>query len=95
MIGCRDLITLIGGAAAWPPAERAQQRVGCLFAGTPEATADEVAALRRGMSEPGFAQDRNVAVEYRWTYNEPGRAPELEPPPLSGGASWAILTAGF
>jgi putative ABC transport system substrate-binding protein len=66
----RDFITLLGGAAAWPLAARAQQRtlptVGLLFSGTPETNGDEVTALRRGMSETGFVEGRNVAVEYRW-----------------------------
>jgi hypothetical protein len=47
------------------------------------------------MSEPGCAEDRNVAVEYRGTTMIPGRAPGLERPPLSGGVSWAILAAGY
>jgi putative ABC transport system substrate-binding protein len=66
----RDFITLLGGAVAWPLAARAQQRtlptVGLLFSGTPETNGDEVTALRRGMSETGFVEGRNVAVEYRW-----------------------------
>jgi putative ABC transport system substrate-binding protein len=71
----RDFITLFGGAAAtWPLTARAQQRltnpvVGLLFAGTPETNVDEVAGLLRGMSEAGFVDGRNVALEYRWTYD--------------------------
>jgi putative tryptophan/tyrosine transport system substrate-binding protein len=77
----RDLITLLGGAAAWPVAARAQVAmpvIGLLFGGTPEANEDEVAGLLRGMSETGFVEGRNVAVEYRWTYNDGrGRSQEL------------------
>jgi putative tryptophan/tyrosine transport system substrate-binding protein len=66
----REFITLLGGAATWPLVARAQQRtlptVGLLFSGTPETNGDEVTALRRGMSETGFVEGRNVAVEYRW-----------------------------
>jgi putative tryptophan/tyrosine transport system substrate-binding protein len=69
-LGRRAFITLLGGTAAWPVVARAQQRtlptVGLLFSGTPETNGDEVTALRRGMSETGFVEGRNIAVEYRW-----------------------------
>jgi putative ABC transport system substrate-binding protein len=70
----RDFISLVGGSAvAWPLAARAQQAarpvVGLLFGGAPETNGDEVAGLLHGMSETGFVEGRNVAVEYRWTYN--------------------------
>jgi putative ABC transport system substrate-binding protein len=51
--------------------------VGYIIAGTEETTRDVVAALRRGMSETGFVEGRNVAVEYRWTNSVRGRATEL------------------
>jgi putative tryptophan/tyrosine transport system substrate-binding protein len=77
----RDLISLIGGAAMLPVAARAQIAmpvIGLLFGGTPEANGDEVAGLLRGMSETGFVAGRDVAVEYRWTYNDGrGRSQEL------------------
>ena len=79
----REFITLLGGAAAgWPVVARAQRTanpvVGLLFAGTPETNEDEVAGLLRGMSEAGFVEGRNVAVEYRWTYTGgPRRNQEL------------------
>jgi putative ABC transport system substrate-binding protein len=78
----REFITLLGGAtAAWPAATRAQRRanpvVGLLFSGTPEANGDEVAALLRGISETGFVDGRNMAVEYRWNFNDPRRTADL------------------
>jgi putative ABC transport system substrate-binding protein len=80
MIGRREFITLLGGAATWPLAARAQQRsmpvVGFLLAGAPEENGDEVTALLRGMSEAGFVEGRNVSVEYHWSYNDAGRQRE-------------------
>jgi putative tryptophan/tyrosine transport system substrate-binding protein len=77
----REFITLLGGAAAWPLGARAQQPaipvVGFLISGTPEANIELVAAFRRGMSEIGFVEGRNVAVEYRWSYDDTARMPEL------------------
>ena len=81
MIRRRDFITLLGGTAAWPLAARAQQRamplVGYLSPGTPEAGAHNVAAFREGLSETGFVEGRNVAIEYRFANNVNDRLPQL------------------
>jgi putative ABC transport system substrate-binding protein len=78
----REFISLIGSAAAsWPLGARAQQPVlpviGYLAAGTPETWANVVAAFRKGLGEIGYAEDRNVAIEFRWARNEFDRLPEL------------------
>jgi putative ABC transport system substrate-binding protein len=77
----RDFITLLGGAAAWPLSARAQQPavpvVGFLHPGSPEATAYVVTPFRKGLNETGFVEGLNVAIEFRWAYDDDSRLPEL------------------
>ena len=65
----REFFTLVGGAAAWPVAARAQQSampVVGLLRNTPSASFEYiVASFRRGLSEEGFVDGRNVAVQQR------------------------------
>ena len=81
MMRRRQLIALLGGAAAWPLAARAQQQaslvVGFLLLGEPEASADQLRAFRKGLSEMGYVEGRNLAIETRSAHSEFDRLPEL------------------
>jgi putative ABC transport system substrate-binding protein len=78
----RDFITLLGGAAAaWPILAQAQQAsipvVGFVDPGSAAERAPQVAAFRKGLSDGGYQEGQNVALEFRWAEGQYSRFAEL------------------
>src|SRR5579864_2001031 len=104
----RDVIAGLGIAVALPAISRAQQTmptIGFLSSRAPDEAAVHTKAFRRGLEELGYAEDRNVAIEYRWAKGDYSRlrsfAAELLGRPLSlmvtagDPAAQAVKAAGF
>jgi putative tryptophan/tyrosine transport system substrate-binding protein len=77
----REFITLPGGAAALPLAARAQQAavpvIGYLGSGSPAASAQTLAVFRQSLTEAGYVEGRNVAIEYRFAEGQYNRLPAM------------------
>jgi putative ABC transport system substrate-binding protein len=77
----REFIAGVSGAAAWPVLASAQQRampvVGYFELGRPEQKGNLLVAFRKGLSETGYVDGRNVAFEYRWANDQYDRLPDL------------------
>jgi putative tryptophan/tyrosine transport system substrate-binding protein len=77
----RKFLTLLGGAAVWPVGVNAQQpaipKIGFLSAGSPEFFEPYVLAFRQGLSQVGYQEGRNVAIEFRWARGQYDRLAAL------------------
>src|SRR5262249_41503275 len=94
----REFITLLGGAAAWPVAARAQQSavavIGFLNSTSPGPTAPLVTAFRDALARQGHVEGRNVAIEYRWAEGRYERLPAMASDLVNRNVALIAATGG-
>jgi putative tryptophan/tyrosine transport system substrate-binding protein len=94
----REFITLLGAAAAWPLAARAQQPalpvVGFLEIRSPETITERLRAFRQGLKETGYVEGENMAIDYRWA-EQMERLPELAAQLVRRQVAVIVTAGGF
>ena len=98
MTSRREFVTLLGGAAAWPLAARAQQshrvpRIGVLLLGTPASFAGRTQAFVEGLRDLGYVEGSTVAIEWKWGQDQVERLPDLAAELVSAQVD-VIVTGG-
>jgi putative ABC transport system substrate-binding protein len=77
----REFVSLLGGAAAWPLAARAQQSkksvVGYLNSTSPTTYTNYTESFQRGLRSTGYADGENISIVYRWAEGQNDRLPAL------------------
>jgi ABC-type uncharacterized transport system substrate-binding protein len=94
----REFMALLGGAAAWPVAARAQQGampvIGFMNTASPGPFANLVAAFRKGLEDTGYVEGRNVMVEYRWAEGRYDRLPAFAAELVARPVTVLVATGG-
>jgi putative ABC transport system substrate-binding protein len=98
MIKRREFITLLGGAAAWPLAARAQQAampvVGYLGGASPHTGLQIMMTLRKSLAEAGYVEGRNVAIKSHWAEGQYDRLPAMAAELVHHQAAVIVATGG-
>jgi putative ABC transport system substrate-binding protein len=94
----RELILLLGGAMMVARTLSAEQKgmpvIGFLSGGAPDSSKPYVAAFRKGLTEVGYAEDRNVAIEYRWQEGRYDHAPAMAADLVDRGVTVIVASGG-